>query len=71
VTLTLTFDNTRALIFQNQWGVNQGHCGVCGDPYQGPRENEAGGKYATGTIVHTYTENAQIIVELGMIVFIG
>ncbi|XP_060569491.1 uncharacterized protein LOC132727913 [Ruditapes philippinarum] len=57
--------------FWNQWGVNQGRCGVCGDPYQGPRENEAGGKYATGTIVHTYTENAQIIVELDITVAHG
>ncbi|KAL4216326.1 hypothetical protein ACF0H5_024053 [Mactra antiquata] len=31
-----------------------GKCGVCGDPWNGRRENEAGGKYATGTIVKTY-----------------
>ncbi|XP_053381835.1 uncharacterized protein LOC128549293 [Mercenaria mercenaria] len=48
----------------NQWGVNNGHCGVCGDPYQGPRENEAGGKYATGTIVRHYKESQQINVEI-------
>ncbi|OWF49967.1 hypothetical protein KP79_PYT23205 [Mizuhopecten yessoensis] len=34
--------------------VNDGKCGVCGDPFQGPFENEAGGKYATGTIVRYY-----------------
>jgi len=33
---------------------NGGKCGVCGDPFIGPRENEAGGLYATGTIVRTY-----------------
>ncbi|WAR03583.1 hypothetical protein MAR_010141 [Mya arenaria] len=35
--------------------MNQGNkCGVCGDPYNGRRENEAGGKFATGTIVRKY-----------------
>ncbi|XP_053383503.1 uncharacterized protein LOC123541518 [Mercenaria mercenaria] len=48
----------------NQWGINNGRCGVCGDPYQGPRENEAGGKYATGTIVRNYKEGQQINVEI-------
>ena len=28
-----------------------GKCGVCGDGYNGPREHEAGGKYAKGIIV--------------------
>ncbi|XP_062587524.1 uncharacterized protein LOC134249165 [Saccostrea cucullata] len=28
-----------------------GKCGVCGDAYKGPREHEAGGKYAKGIIV--------------------
>ncbi|KAJ8317041.1 hypothetical protein KUTeg_004945 [Tegillarca granosa] len=27
-----------------------GRCGLCGDPYDGPLENEAGGKYATDAI---------------------
>ncbi|XP_060596753.1 uncharacterized protein LOC132750735 [Ruditapes philippinarum] len=34
---------------------NGGKCGVCGDPWNGKRENEAGGKYATGTIVRKYS----------------
>lgn len=39
----------------NQWGLNGGRCGICGDPYQqNPRENEAGGKYATGIISRCY-----------------
>jgi len=46
--------------FENQWRVNAGRCGVCGDPYQGPREHEAGGKYASGTIVRTY-QTGQVI----------
>lgn len=33
---------------------NGGKCGVCGDPYQGPHENEAGGKYASGIISRHY-----------------
>ncbi|OWF35354.1 hypothetical protein KP79_PYT19481 [Mizuhopecten yessoensis] len=39
---------------------NGGKCGTCGDPYNGERENEAGGKYATGFIVRNY-EKGQII----------
>ncbi|XP_048764475.2 uncharacterized protein LOC125672300 [Ostrea edulis] len=43
----------------NQWGHNGGKCGVCGDPYQQkPRENEAGGKYATGIISKCYPYNS-------------
>ncbi|XP_069102406.1 uncharacterized protein [Argopecten irradians] len=30
-------------------------CGICGDPYQGPRNNEAGGRYAKGIITRHYT----------------
>ncbi|KAL5010516.1 hypothetical protein ScPMuIL_012821 [Solemya velum] len=40
--------------FQNQWKKNNGACGVCGDPVQGPYDNEAGGKYATDTIARCY-----------------
>jgi hypothetical protein len=32
-----------------------GKCGMCGDPYDGPRNHELGGKYATGTITRTYS----------------
>ncbi|XP_059160368.1 uncharacterized protein LOC131943958 isoform X2 [Physella acuta] len=31
-------------------------CGVCGDPYDGERENEEGGKYATGIVTRSYTQ---------------
>jgi hypothetical protein len=54
---------------QNQWGLNQGRCGICGDPYQGPRENEAGGKYAKGTIVRHYKEGQNIDVEIGNLLY--
>ncbi|KAL5009885.1 hypothetical protein ScPMuIL_012190 [Solemya velum] len=40
--------------FQNQWERNNGACGVCGDPIQGPYDNEAGGKFATDTIARCY-----------------
>ena len=51
---------------QVQWQQNGGQCGVCGDPYQGPHENEAGGRYATGTIVRAYTSGqiVQVHVQL-------
>ncbi|XP_064601261.1 uncharacterized protein LOC135467415 [Liolophura sinensis] len=45
---------------QNQWEVHGGKCGVCGDPWQGPREHEAGGKFANGIIVKQY-EKGEII----------
>ncbi|CAG2190047.1 unnamed protein product [Mytilus edulis] len=37
-----------------------GRCGPCGDPWISPRNNEAGGKYATGTIARHYA-TGQII----------
>ncbi|KAK6168959.1 hypothetical protein SNE40_020105 [Patella caerulea] len=39
---------------QVQWEQNGGKCGICGDPWQGPRDNEPGGKYANGIIVRKY-----------------
>ncbi|PVD36382.1 hypothetical protein C0Q70_03364 [Pomacea canaliculata] len=52
--------------FWNQHGIHGGKCGICGDPYQGPRENEAGGKYATGVISRVYKQGQTIdvIVEV-------
>ena len=40
--------------------MNGGKCGVCGDPWHGPRDNENGGKYANGIIVRKY-ETGQVI----------
>ncbi|XP_062592172.1 uncharacterized protein LOC134253624 [Saccostrea cucullata] len=39
-----------------QWGRNGGKCGICGDPWDGVRENEAGGRYAKGIISRRYKE---------------
>lgn len=37
-----------------QFGKNDGKCGICGDPYDGYRESEAGGPFAQGIITRTY-----------------
>ncbi|KAK3094869.1 hypothetical protein FSP39_007325 [Pinctada imbricata] len=52
--------------FMNQYFKNNGKCGICGDPYQGPRDNEAGGKYATGFIARHYTAGQvmNVVVEV-------
>ena len=50
--------------FQKQWTINGGKCGVCGDSWNGARENEAGGKYATGTIVGKYVNGQTIKVTV-------
>ncbi|GAB1603118.1 uncharacterized protein LOC115215892 [Argonauta hians] len=50
----------------HQWEVNHGKCGICGDPYDGARENEAGGKYATGTISRYYRKNQVITVDVDL-----
>ena len=39
-------------------------CGVCGDPWDGIRENEAGGRYATGTLSKKYIMNSEIRVQV-------
>merc|ERR1712038_1883019 len=47
--------------FDRQHKKNGGKCGICGDPWDvSPRQNEAGGRYATGTIVADY-KKGQII----------
>lgn len=40
--------------FSVQWNQFGGRCGVCGDPWPGPRDNEPGGKYARGIISRKY-----------------
>ena len=47
-----------------QYYVNGGKCGICGDPWNGEREHEAGGKYAQGTIVKHYQVNQEIQVAV-------
>lgn len=47
--------------FSYQYQVQGGKCGICGDAWdEDPRPHEAGGLYATGTIVRAYTQG-QII----------
>ncbi|GAB1608443.1 uncharacterized protein LOC115214156 [Argonauta hians] len=47
-----------------QYLENEGKCGVCGDPYNGVRENEVNGKYARGIVVKNYTQGEQIEAEV-------
>lgn len=52
---------------QHQHNQQGGKCGICGDAWdEDPRPHEAGGKYATGTIVEHYNvgEIITAIVEL-------
>ncbi|KAL3885458.1 hypothetical protein ACJMK2_025514 [Sinanodonta woodiana] len=39
-------------------------CGVCGDPWDGPRDNEAGGKYANGIITAHYKPGQEITIRV-------
>ncbi|KAK3598612.1 hypothetical protein CHS0354_019872 [Potamilus streckersoni] len=39
-------------------------CGVCGDPWDGPRDNEAGGKYAKGIITAHYKPGQEITIRV-------
>ncbi|CAF0815885.1 unnamed protein product [Adineta steineri] len=45
---------------ENQWTSQNGRCGLCGDPFQGPRDHEDGGIYATGIIGRTYESGEMI-----------
>ncbi|KAH3839326.1 uncharacterized protein LOC127876652 [Dreissena polymorpha] len=50
--------------FTNMFERHGGRCGVCGDPWQGPRDNEAGGKYARGLVARQYQTGAFINVTV-------
>ena len=52
------------MYLQIQWEMNGGKCGVCGDRFDGPRDNEIGGKYANGIIVRKYKPGATIDVTV-------
>ncbi|KAL3885721.1 hypothetical protein ACJMK2_025766 [Sinanodonta woodiana] len=47
--------------FANQWNNHGGKCGVCGDPYQGPRLHEPNGRYATPFIGRCYPKGTKSI----------
>ena len=49
---------------QHQWKENGGDCGICGNPFDGERHNEAGGTYAKGIISRTYQEEDVITVTV-------
>ncbi|XP_061188639.1 uncharacterized protein LOC133196797 [Saccostrea echinata] len=55
--------------YKVQWEDNEGKCGVCGDPYNGERKNEAGGIYAKGVIVQKYTSGQVIRVGVRVTAF--
>ncbi|KAH3894119.1 uncharacterized protein LOC127862143 isoform X2 [Dreissena polymorpha] len=50
--------------YGTQYYRNGGRCGICGDPFDGQRDNEAGGKFATATIAATYTQGQIFTVQL-------
>ena len=58
--------NTVILSFQNQWDINGGRCGTCGDPFQGPRAHEAGGRFARydRPVSQCYNKNDKIDVNI-------
>ena len=51
---------------QHQWETNDGRCGVCGDPWDGVREHEAGGKFANGIITWIYEQGSimKVVVQM-------
>ncbi|CAL8077603.1 unnamed protein product [Orchesella dallaii] len=50
--------------FARQHQKNSGKCGVCGDPWDGSKPNEAGGTYAQGIIVRKYRQNSIIRIKV-------
>lgn len=47
-------------LFQYQWRVHQGRCGVCGDRYGDIQDHDDGGKFASGIIVRSYKDGYYI-----------
>ena len=58
--------NVFLITLQIQWEKNNGKCGVCGDPFDGKRDHEAGGKFARGIIVKRYQPGKaiKVVVEI-------
>ncbi|CAL4241686.1 unnamed protein product [Meganyctiphanes norvegica] len=51
--------------FNHQYSENEGRCGICGDAWElDTRPHEAGGLYATGTIVREYSAGEVITVNV-------
>ncbi|RUS82293.1 hypothetical protein EGW08_009925, partial [Elysia chlorotica] len=53
---------------QVQYGENAGLCGVCGDSFYGPRDNEDGGLYASGGVVRRYRSGSLVTMVADVIV---
>jgi hypothetical protein len=61
------YDDNQLFCGGFQHEVAEGYkCGVCGDPYDGPFENEAGGKYATGKITNTYKKGQRATFQIDL-----
>ncbi|ODM99783.1 hypothetical protein Ocin01_06883 [Orchesella cincta] len=52
--------------FWQQYGVNEGRCGICGDAYDlpSPRPHEGGGTFGRGIITANYTAGQEIDVSI-------
>ncbi|XP_076085054.1 uncharacterized protein LOC143055895 isoform X1 [Mytilus galloprovincialis] len=50
--------------FEEQWLKNKGKCGICGDPFDGPRDHEHGEKYDHKFISRTFKHNEIINVTV-------
>ncbi|XP_034248531.1 uncharacterized protein LOC117649680 [Thrips palmi] len=50
----------------HQWEVHKGKCGICGDPFEGPREHEFGGKFYTGKRVRRYLAGSEITIKVDL-----
>ncbi|XP_063604974.1 uncharacterized protein LOC134780271 isoform X2 [Penaeus indicus] len=51
----------------HQQNTQDGRCGICGDAWdENPRPHEAGGIYATGTIVRMYTKGQTITARVNI-----
>lgn len=51
-------------ILQRQWEINNGKCGVCGDPWDGSHSHEPGGIFYSGQISQTYTSGQEITIDV-------
>ncbi|CAK1589901.1 unnamed protein product [Parnassius mnemosyne] len=52
--------------FTRQWTINNGKCGVCGDPWDSPipRAHELGGRFGKGVIVRRYARKETIVIKV-------
>jgi len=64
------YDDTQAFCggFYVQYSLNEGKCGICGDPWDEvpPRAHEGGGRYGRGIITGNYTAGEEIEVKVDL-----